>query len=353
MLGKSLAAPFSANKPHKDLLYSPIHGIESDNTSEIVTFPSGIASNLPVSVSSISSIPLSVSSVIIPSEGTSNNTQSTASNISNEGSMQSIDLTESEDVNVKEIILHCQNLRVDLVEAFKTVNLSDTIRFIIINARGEKEPGVGAGVERDIYSSAWKEILDGLCVGERERVPFVRHDLYINEWNSIAKILVKGFMDTKYFPLQLRKAFIIHVLFREVNNDCFIKSFLNYVTPMESKIVETALRGTHPQIYDDDHFLDTLDRFNSKSRVTITNVYGVILEISKQELVKQPYIMLCSCKKCLCALETFLEFSTVSNDDYYQHILPKNRNVIKLIQSGQQMGMKGIHKDSLSSTFKV
>ena len=55
-------------------------------------------------------------------------------------------------------------------------------------------------------------------------------------------------MDTKYFPLQLCKAFITHVLFGEVNNDCFIKSFLNYVTPTESKIVEAALRGTPPQI---------------------------------------------------------------------------------------------------------
>ena len=90
----------------------------------------------------------------IPSEGTSINTQSTSSIISNEGRMQPIDLIESEDVNVKEIIVHRQNLRADLVEAFKTVNLSDTIRFIIINTRGEKEPGVGAGIERDIYSSA-------------------------------------------------------------------------------------------------------------------------------------------------------------------------------------------------------
>ena len=90
----------------------------------------------------------------IPSEGTSINTQSTSPIISNEGRMQPIDLIESEDVNVTEIIVHRQNLRADLVEAFKTVNLSDTIRFIIINTRGEKEPGVGAGIERDIYSSA-------------------------------------------------------------------------------------------------------------------------------------------------------------------------------------------------------
>ena len=107
----------------------------------------------------------------LPSEGTSNNPQSTALNISNEGSIKSIDLTENENVNVKEIIVRRQSLRVDLVEAFKTVSLSDTIRFIIINARGEKEPGVGAGLERNIYSSAWKEILDGLCVGEKGRVP--------------------------------------------------------------------------------------------------------------------------------------------------------------------------------------
>ena len=72
----------------------------------------------------------------IPSEGTSNNTQSTAPIISNEGRMQSIDLTESEDVNLKEIMMHRQNLHVDLVEAFKTVGLSETIRFIINNARG-------------------------------------------------------------------------------------------------------------------------------------------------------------------------------------------------------------------------
>ena len=113
-----------------------------------------------------------------------------------------------------------------------------------------------------------------------------------------------------------------------------LRPFLNYVTPIESKIDEAALRGNPPQIYDDDDFLYILDQFNCKSRVTIMNVYWVILEIAKQELVQKPYIMLCSWKKCLSALKTFSEFSTVFYvDDYYRHILPTNRNVIKLIQS--------------------
>ena len=50
---------------------------------------------------------------------------------------------------------------------------------------------------------------------------------------------------------------------------------------MESNIFEDALWGTPPQTYDDDDFLDTLDQFSCKSRVTIMNVYGVILQIAK------------------------------------------------------------------------
>ena len=108
---------------------------------------------------------------------------------------------------------------------------------------------------------------------------------------------------------------------------------------MESKIVEAALRGTPTQIYDDDDFLDILDRFNCKKRVTIMNVFGVLPEFAKQELVQKPYIILCSWKKCLSALKTFTEFRTVFTvEDYYRHILPTNRNVIKLIQSDPTNG---------------
>ena len=62
------------------------------------------------------------------------------------------------------------------------------------------------------------------------------------------------------------------------------------------------------------------------------NVYGVILEIAKQELEMKPDIILSSWKKCLSALKTFTEISTVFKiDNYYRHILPTNRNVIKFI----------------------
>ena len=97
----------------------------------------------------------------------------------------------------------------DMINAFKTIDDSDNILYEVIDPCGQREEGIGVGVERDLYSSFWLEIADSLCVGATERVPFVRHDLYIEEWEAIGKILRRGYVDVKYFPIQLSQAFVI------------------------------------------------------------------------------------------------------------------------------------------------
>ena len=42
-------------------------------------------------------------------------------------------------------------------------------------------------------------------IGERERVPFKRHDHFIKEWEAVGRILVKGYQSVLYFPLLLSK----------------------------------------------------------------------------------------------------------------------------------------------------
>ena len=39
-----------------------------------------------------------------------------------------------------------------------------------------------------------------MTLGERERVPFVRHDYFVQEWEAVGRILVKGFVSVSYFP---------------------------------------------------------------------------------------------------------------------------------------------------------
>ena len=52
---------------------------------------------------------------------------------------------------------------------------------MFIDARGKEEICRGDGVPRDIDSCLRIDVSNSLFIGEKERVPFVRHDLYKKE----------------------------------------------------------------------------------------------------------------------------------------------------------------------------
>lgn len=60
----------------------------------------------------------------------------------------------------------------------------------------------------DIYSTFWAELADSVMLGENERVPYVRHDIYKSEWKAIGTIFVKGFLAEGNIPLYLSKVFV-------------------------------------------------------------------------------------------------------------------------------------------------
>ena len=82
------------------------------------------------------------------------------------------------------------------------------IECVFIDARGKEEVGRGDGEARDIYLSFWIDVSNSLFIGEKERVPFVRHDLYKMEWEANGKIRATGFNDTGYFPTMISKSFV-------------------------------------------------------------------------------------------------------------------------------------------------
>ena len=238
---------------------------------------------------------------------------------------------------MKTVCIHRLKIKEDMINAFKKINCDDDICYEVIDPRGQREEGIGVGVERDLYTCFWGEVLDSLCIGSTERVPFVRHDLYFEEWEAIGKILCKGFLDAAYFPIQLSQAFLIYVLFGTVPNDQIIDSFFNYLAPMERTIVESALKGIPATIYDEEDFLDVLDRFNCRTRITPLNVYGIILELAQQELIQKPYIMVCSWKKTISILRNHQDFQTIANVKmFYNKVKPTNKKIIKLLQADPQ-----------------
>ncbi|XP_057315314.1 uncharacterized protein LOC130656470 isoform X2 [Hydractinia symbiolongicarpus] len=123
----------------------------------------------------------------------------------------------------------------------KQINVTDDIRYIWIDPRGQEDNGAGSGVSRDIYSSFWNEVYNAYLYGEQERVPQVRHDLYKQEWRAIGMIILKGYVDTGYFPISLSRAFLCFCLFGEVPEELLISSFLKYLSSDESQLVTKAI----------------------------------------------------------------------------------------------------------------
>ena len=68
------------------------------------------------------------------------------------------------------------------------------VGFKIINERGQLEPGTEVGVICEVFTLFGKEVPIAMTIGERGRVPFVRHDYFVEEWEAVGRIIVKGYM---------------------------------------------------------------------------------------------------------------------------------------------------------------
>ena len=152
--------------------------------------------------------------------------------------VEDLDPLKNEEVVVE---IHRTNLKNDVINAFKSVKINQKVKFKIYDPTGKLEEGIGIGVDRDVYSSVWLQLMDSLFVGSNERVPYVRHDLYFEEWEALGNLLLHGFTSCSYFPIQLSRAFVMFCLFGDVPNDSLMQSFLLYLSETEKEVVQTAL----------------------------------------------------------------------------------------------------------------
>ena len=140
-----------------------------------------------------------------------------------------------------EIEIHRLTLKNDIIKALKNIEMNQKVKFKIYHHTGKLEDGIGVGIDRDIYASVCLELMDSLFVRPSERVPYVRHDLYFEEWEALGHLLLYGFTSCAYFPIQLTKAFLMFCLFGEGPDNSILQSFLQCLSSTEKEVVETAL----------------------------------------------------------------------------------------------------------------
>ena len=226
-------------------------------------------------------------------------------------------------------------------------NVQDEIIYTIIDPQGNVESGVGSEVSRDVYSLFWVEVSDSYVTGTDQRVPFVRHDLYIPEWEAIGRILIKGYLDFGYFPIVLSYCFVHYCLYGEVDEEELIKGFLKYLSSDERSVIEEALKCDLEDVYFSDEFIEIMEQFKCRSLFSKNNVKEVIVELSKQELYQKPHLMASCWKSLFYPLKTKFP----NPDDLrslYQTLEPTNKKVISCIIASPQ---NEVESECLQKTY--
>lgn len=225
-----------------------------------------------------------------------------------------------------------------MVEIFKDESvMASAIKVIMINALGNEESGVdNQGVFRDALSAFWSQFYDSCTVGEQERVPVVRHDFQVPEWTAIARILVKGYKEVKFFPIKLNKVFLSAVLFseKEITKDLMIESFLSYISSDERELVNEVL--TNEKLSDDQEkeWLDFLDRFGCRKMPKVEERMDVILELSHKEMIQVAQYIIDSWKEPLkefCAFERLITVEDLKQ--LYEKSKPTVKKVLGLMEA--------------------
>ena len=140
----------------------------------------------------------------------------------------------------------------------------------------------------DMCTLFWNEFSISVTIGDRKRVPFVSHDRFVEEWESVGRILMKGFESVSYFPTFLSKEFLCNCLFgNQVPDSILIDSFSTYLSPLEEGLIlDVMIKNELP-----DELIDFLERYHCRKVVNDKNISKVTLKISKQELVQKPHLL--------------------------------------------------------------
>ena len=166
------------------------------------------------------------------------------------------------------------------------------------------------------------------------------------EWQAVGHILVKGFIDTHYFPTILSQAFIQYILFDNVSNDDLMSSYYQYLSNDEKQMLQRCVASENNEDFMTDGFFELFDQFKVRSKVTKENIKEIIAKIALQELVQKPHIMAACWKGCFERLKEEEEFSSKDAMKlYYEKVIPSTKRLIGLIDASPN---DDAEKDALS-----
>ena len=206
-----------------------------------------------------------------------------------------------------------------------TLNIAtDHLTVCIKDEKGEDS----GGVLRDCLVEFWQSFYNRFTVGNQGKVPVTVHTLQEREWQGIAHIIILGFKQERYFPIQLSKIWMKKCMFPEVTVDegDIIESFLTEFLPdIEREILQTA--ATNFESVDNDELLEILHQYDGRVLPNSTNIWKVINEVAHHEMIQKPSFVY-ECWSPI--LSQHIELKTAIHS-LYDELMPTAKKVLKIL----------------------
>ena len=124
------------------------------------------------------------------------------------------------------------------------------------------------------------------------KIPSDRHDMGLQQWKSVARILVHG-SRLNYFPLLLSPIILTAALFGEesISIDCFIDGVTQYVSAEEREMLNLMFDSFDEH---SEELMDLLSSYNCFREPKENDFKNIIVEFAHQELIQKPKYFLWS-----------------------------------------------------------
>ena len=124
------------------------------------------------------------------------------------------------------------------------------------------------------------------------KVPSDRYDMGLQQWKSVARILVHG-SRLNYFPLLLSPIILTAALFGEesISIDCFIDGVTQYVSAEEREMLNLMFDSFDEH---SEELMDLLSSYNCFREPKENDFKNIIVEFAHQELIQKPKYFLWS-----------------------------------------------------------
>ena len=172
----------------------------------------------------------------------------------------------------------------------KMVNF-DEVRFdiemLLPNGKIELAEDNG-GVMRDALCEFWSEFYEKCTDGERMKVPIISANRKEEHWTSYAKILVLGYKQENYLPVQLAPCFMRSAIsgdHTEKHKDMIFNYFL-FLNQDDADVVKKAIEDFDPE--DNDDILDFLSEHKINKLPSQENIEEIITQLAHKELIQAP-----------------------------------------------------------------